>query len=344
MVGGLAPPMSPEEEAAVAAAASRGAIFVLEGASLETAKVGKVRRAWSSLALCKRGEVEIDSEKEERERQKGRAREGVAGIQMRLVERPTNTTSKKKKNTWKKKKPPQKKKKKTSQSSVLLNCDDHASFLRRHGRDPASSRPDIAHQALLALLDSPLAKAGKIKALYLTTAKNVVIRINPAVRLPRTFKRFCGLFSQLLQKLSVRASNGGGSDKLLKVVKGPVSMHLPPGCPRVALSRVAPDSVSLREFVRRELSGSNGVGGGERRAGSGAGASAAAAAAAAAAAGAANNDAAVTTPIFIVGAHSHGQASVPYADRWISISDYPLSAACVLARITGALEEAWGIS
>ena len=43
MVGGLAPPMTPEEEAAAAAAASRGAIFVLEGASLETAKVGKVR-------------------------------------------------------------------------------------------------------------------------------------------------------------------------------------------------------------------------------------------------------------------------------------------------------------
>ena len=28
---------------------------------------------------------------------------------------------------------------------------------------------------------------------------------------------------------------------------------------------------------------------------------------------------------------------------WVSISDYPLSAACVLSRITGALEEAWGV-
>lgn len=35
------------------------------------------------------------------------------------------------------------------------------------------------------------------------------------VRLPRTFKRFCGLFVQLLQKLSIRATNG--PDKLLKV-------------------------------------------------------------------------------------------------------------------------------
>jgi hypothetical protein len=30
-------------------------------------------------------------------------------------------------------------------------------------------------------------------------------------------------------------------------------------------------------------------------------------------------------------------------NRWVSISDYPLSAACVLSRITGALEEAWGV-
>ena len=43
----------------------------------------------------------------------------------------------------------------------------------------------------------------------------VQVQINPQVRLPRTFKRFCGLLVQLLQKLSIRATNG--PDKLLKV-------------------------------------------------------------------------------------------------------------------------------
>lgn len=28
----------------------------------------------------------------------------------------------------------------------LLNCDDHAAFLRRKGKDPANYRPDICHQ------------------------------------------------------------------------------------------------------------------------------------------------------------------------------------------------------
>ena len=46
---------------------------------------------------------------------------------------------------------------------MLLNCDDHATFLRKHDKDPAQYRPDIAHQALLAILDSPLAKSGRLK-------------------------------------------------------------------------------------------------------------------------------------------------------------------------------------
>lgn len=54
-----------------------------------------------------------------------------------------------------------------------------------------------------------------LQALYVHTVRNVLIEINPQVRLPRTFRRFCGLLVQLLQKLSIRATNG--PDKLLKV-------------------------------------------------------------------------------------------------------------------------------
>lgn len=53
------------------------------------------------------------------------------------------------------------------------------------------------------------------QAIYVHTNKNVVIQVSPHVRLPRTFKRFAGLMVQLLQKLSIRATNG--PDKLLKV-------------------------------------------------------------------------------------------------------------------------------
>lgn len=74
----------------------------------------------------------------------------------------------------------------------LLNCDDHRHLLIKHGKNVAESRPDITHQCLLALLDSPLNKAGMLQV-YLRTTKNVLIELNPHVRIPRTFKRFAGL-------------------------------------------------------------------------------------------------------------------------------------------------------
>ena len=43
---------------------------------------------------------------------------------------------------------------------------------------------------------------------------------------------------QLLQKLSIRANNG--PDKLLRVIKQPVTQHLPTGARRVGLSHAAP--------------------------------------------------------------------------------------------------------
>lgn len=74
----------------------------------------------------------------------------------------------------------------------LLNCDDHVGVMRKLNLDPQKYRPDIAHQEIMAALDSPLNKAGKVKVLV-RTEKNVLIEINPKTRLPRTFKRFSGL-------------------------------------------------------------------------------------------------------------------------------------------------------
>jgi rRNA small subunit pseudouridine methyltransferase Nep1 len=47
--------------------------------------------------------------------------------------------------------------------------------------------------------------------------------------------------------------------------------------------------------------------------------------------------------VFVVGAFAHGKIEAPYVDREISISQYQLSAAYALARITTSLEMKWGI-
>ena len=74
----------------------------------------------------------------------------------------------------------------------LLNCDDHKKELSKHGRDISSARPDISHQCLMMLLDSPLNRAGLLQV-YIHTSKNVLVEVNPHIRIPRTFSRFCGL-------------------------------------------------------------------------------------------------------------------------------------------------------
>ncbi len=65
-----------------------------------------------------------------------------------------------------------------------------------------------------------------------------MIEINPTVRIPRTFKRFSGLMVQLLHKLSIRSVQG--SEKLLKVIKNPVTEHFPPNTHKITLSHNAP--------------------------------------------------------------------------------------------------------
>ncbi|KDD76821.1 EMG1/NEP1 methyltransferase [Helicosporidium sp. ATCC 50920] len=192
---------------------------------------------------------------------------------------------------------------KVGKNYELLNCDDHVSFLKRHGKDPAAYRPDICHQTLLTILDSPLNKAGKIKAVYVHTAKNVLISVNPAVRLPRTLRRFSGLAVQLLQRLSIRAAQG--SDRLLRVVKGPVTRLLPADAHRIGFSRAADTLAPASAHVAR-LDDEKPV-------------------------------------VFVLGAFAHGHVDDSYVDQYVAISQYPLSAAYASARLCNALEQKWDI-
>ncbi|XP_043935564.1 ribosomal RNA small subunit methyltransferase NEP1 [Protopterus annectens] len=135
---------------------------------------------------------------------------------------------------------------KVGKTFELLNCDKHKSLLVKNGRDPGTMRPDITHQSLLMLMDSPLNRAGLLQV-YIHTHRNVLIEINPQTRIPRTFDRFCGLMVQLLHKLSVRAADG--PQKLLKVIKNPVYDRFPTGCMKLGTSFSAKEVVDVRSLV-----------------------------------------------------------------------------------------------
>ena len=88
-------------------------------------------------------------------------------------------------------------------------------------------------------------KAGFLQV-YIHTAKGVLIEVNPSVRIPRTFKRFSGLMVQLLHKLFIRGVNG--PEKLLKVIKNPVTAHFPPNTFKLTLSSDS-KTVRLSEYL-----------------------------------------------------------------------------------------------
>ena len=138
---------------------------------------------------------------------------------------------------------------KNGKNFELLNCDHHKGILKKNDRDIGSVRPDITHQCLLMLLDSPLNKAGLLQV-YIHTEKNVLIEVNPHTRIPRTFDRFCGLMVQLLHKLSIHASNG--PQKLLKVIKNPVTQYMPTGCKKYGTSFSSTKLVKMNDLVPKD--------------------------------------------------------------------------------------------
>ncbi|VDD75764.1 unnamed protein product [Mesocestoides corti] len=190
----------------------------------------------------------------------------------------------------------------------LLNPDKHKDRILRSGRDLSTIRPDITHQCLLMLLDSPLNRVGMLQV-YVRTQKNIIIEINPKTRIPRTYERFCGLMVQLLHKLSIHASEGS-HEKLLRVIKNPITRYFPAGTVKVGMSFSADRKVQPSDVPKMAKSGTS------------------------------------DSIVVVIGAMAHGSivpTSGEYLDEVVSISRFPLSAAQTCCRICTAFEEAWDV-
>ncbi|TMW56862.1 hypothetical protein Poli38472_006872 [Pythium oligandrum] len=193
---------------------------------------------------------------------------------------------------------------KTSKGYQLLNCDDHKGLHKKFNKDPSQSRPDILHQELMAVLDSPLNKAGYLKV-YIHSTKGVLVDVSSQMRVPRTYKRFAGLMVQLLHTLKIRSTDG--NQTLLSVIKNPVTKHLPANARKYALTRTG-RLVNPWEFVE-ELPADEPV-----------------------------------VFIFGAMAHGHiTKENTNYLDEQISISEYPLSGAHAITRLLNGFERHWGI-
>ena len=111
---------------------------------------------------------------------------------------------------------------------------------------------------------------------------------------------------QLLHKMKVQAADS--SDTLLKVIRNPVTAHLPVGAPIIGLEAGAKlmDAYDVPEKAVPA----------DKRDG---------------------------PVVFVVGAMSHGDISADFLTQTLSLSRYPLSAACAVAKLLNAYERAWGV-
>eukprot|EP01123_Difflugia_compressa_P010690 TRINITY_DN3981_c0_g1_i1.p1 TRINITY_DN3981_c0_g1~~TRINITY_DN3981_c0_g1_i1.p1 ORF type:complete len:235 (-),score=36.73 TRINITY_DN3981_c0_g1_i1:46-750(-) len=191
----------------------------------------------------------------------------------------------------------------TKRGYELLNCDEHQGIMKKLNRDFSLARPDIAHQCLLMLFDSPLNKAGML-VVYVRTQKNILFKIDPQTRIPRTYKRFAGLMVQLLHEFKIKSVENEGNKTLLKVIKSPITDHLPIACKKIGTS-VKGTPVNINKFVA-DMNPEEPV-------------------------------------VFVVGAMSKGSINADYCEQSVSISNYPLSGAVVCSRICQAFEDVWDV-
>lgn len=163
--------------------------------------------------------------------------------------------------------------------------------------------PSRAVQCLLILLDSPFNKAGMLQV-YIRSQKGVLIEVNPQIRIPRTYKRFAGLMVHLLHKLSVSAADSPA--KLMKVIKNPITDHLPAGCRKISTSCKG-RLISPATFVPGLP---------------------------------------MDPPtVFVFGTMAHGSVEevVDWTEECVALSEYPLSGAAALGRLCAAYENHLGI-
>ena len=111
-----------------------------------------------------------------------------------------------------------------TKSGFELLREKHRLHHAKHKTDPAQWRPDVVHQCLLHLLDSPLNRSGRLQV-FVRTTNGVLIAIDPRLRVPRAMRLFEIMMTRLLFKLKIRSTIN--QTQLLRVVRNPITEHLP---------------------------------------------------------------------------------------------------------------------
>ncbi|XVF24480.1 hypothetical protein REPUB_Repub13aG0131700 [Reevesia pubescens] len=183
----------------------------------------------------------------------------------------------------------------------LLNSDEDHDFLRKQGKNVDDYRPDIVLEVLKEIFDSRLNDNDRVGAIYVKTDEGFLFEIKPHVRIPRTHERFYGVMLELLEKKRVKIPET--NEVLIQELKGPLTQHLPSNSRVIGLSYNAEKVININDYL--------------------------------------STIADDVTPVFLVGAMVRGKVNKAGTDDYISISNYPLSAAYSTALVCIALANKW---
>lgn len=86
---------------------------------------------------------------------------------------------------------------------ILLDDSKHHTAMKSLEFREKRGRPDIVHQCLLLLLDSPL----RDFEVYVHTLNGEIIWVNRETRLPRNYNRFVGLMEKLFEERRITAGD-----------------------------------------------------------------------------------------------------------------------------------------
>ncbi|KAH0474931.1 MAG: uncharacterized protein KVP18_003956 [Porospora cf. gigantea A] len=191
-------------------------------------------------------------------------------------------------------------------SCVLMTIDKFETLAAK--KSLGSLRPELVHQALLAVVDSPLCKAGAVKQILLLTDDGKILNVNPQYRVPRTYAKFSSAFAHVV---STKDSLEGDDMSLVSLLRPPVEQYLPLPATLISLSRRGSRG-RLRDVLESDLPvvGSGGPS---------------------------------KSLVFLVGASTTSstlESNVCDGERTavLSMSRYPLSASSVISRVTSELE------
>lgn len=82
-------------------------------------------------------------------------------------------------------------------NEIILDISLHYKAMKNLSNWFKRGRPDIVHTSLLIALSSILNRAGLLR-IYIHTVNNIIVHVDPRVRIPRNYNRFVGLMEQLL--------------------------------------------------------------------------------------------------------------------------------------------------